>query len=268
MLGIADDDSWSIETEVFDGPLDLLLYLVRRDGVNLRELAITPIADAYLEYVERMRELHLGVAAEYLVMAATLVYLKSLELLPRLPTNVEEEEEGVDPREALAKRLIEYERFRVAAEQLEARDMLNRDVFAREPLVFGDDERPFATDLDAFGLLDLYYELLCREVRATPEVSFGDSGPDVGTCCRRVLVALGGPGQVRELGEVLRGFRTMPERVVSFIGVLEMARLSWVDVRQEVHLGPVWIESRVSQYHSLVQLVGSVDGEDAQEALW
>ncbi len=85
--------AWTIHTDVFDGPLDLLLYLVKREGIDLRALPVARIADSYLAYLERMRELNLSVAGDYLVMAASLVHLKSLELMPRLPTALEEEEQ-------------------------------------------------------------------------------------------------------------------------------------------------------------------------------
>ena len=120
---------WTVHTEVFEGPLDLLLYLVRRDGVDLERLQVHRICDAYLDYLERMRSLRLNVAADYLVMAATLVHLKSLSLLPRSPTPVTEDGEEEDPAEALAQRLLEYQRFKEASEALEQRAMVGRDAF-------------------------------------------------------------------------------------------------------------------------------------------
>ena len=127
MAAPAEPD-WVIRTEVFDGPLDLLLYLVRREGIDLRSLPVSRIADAYLSYIDRMRDLHLGVAGEYLVMADTLVWMKSLELLPRRPV-IEEDEEGEDPREALARRLQAYAAVREGADVLESRPRVGRDVF-------------------------------------------------------------------------------------------------------------------------------------------
>ncbi len=258
-LDLADPQTWSVHTDVFDGPLDLLLYLVRRDGIDLRNLAITPIADAYLQYVERMRELHLGVAGEYLVMAATLVYLKSLELLPRRPTSVEEDEDVEDPREALARRLIEYERYRAAAAELDARPLLGRDSFARAPEQEDESTRPPSTDIDAFGLLELYYGLLVKADTTEPEHVIFEAGVDFESCCRRVLGWLGGPGGQGDLAQLLGGLATVPERVVSFIAVLEMSRLQWLDLVQDFHLGPVHLTSRVEADHDLAQLTGRLD---------
>ena len=142
-----DDTRWTIHTEVFDGPLDLLLYLVRRDGIDLLKLPVARIADSYLAYLDRLRALNLSIAADYLVMAATLVHLKSLELLPRPPTPVEEDD--LDPREELVRRLREHARIAAAADQLAARPLLGEAVHSRAPLEVDDGERPLTTSADA-----------------------------------------------------------------------------------------------------------------------
>lgn len=229
--------AWTVHTDVFDGPLDLLLYLVERDGIDLRRLAVRRVADSYLAYLDRMRELNLSLAGDYLLMAATLVHLKSLELLPRPPTLLEEQE---DPREELARRLREYQRYREAADHLEGQPLVGRDTFVREPLEVPEDDRPLVAGVDAFGLLDVYWELLKRAATPEPVVDFVlESGPDFPTCCRRVLQALGGRGGRGELGGLLRALTSRPERVVTFVAVLEMTRLGWLTVEQKVHLGPV-----------------------------
>lgn len=253
---------WTVHTEVFEGPLDLLLYLVKRDGIDVRAIPMARVADAYLQTLERMRDLNLGVASDYLVMAATLTHLKSLELLPRLPTLLEDEEE--DPREALARQLIEYERFKLAAEALDQHVIEGRDAFVRPQEELAAAERPVFSPIDAFGLLDLFYELLARQRRAEPEAHvIGDSGADVITCCRRVLSRLGGRGGVGDLREILADLDRPGERVVTFIGVLEMARLQWVTVEQEEHLGPVRVTALVDEDVDLSQ----VSGEVVQEAV-
>ena len=120
------------------------------------------IADAYLGYLDKMRDLHLGIAGDYLVMAATLVHLKSISLLPRPPTSRSAEEEQEDPRESLVRRLVDYQRFKEASLALDARPHLGRDTFAREPVDLGDRPRPFAAGISAFALLDLYHDVLRR----------------------------------------------------------------------------------------------------------
>ena len=227
---------WTVHTEVFDGPLDLLLYLAKRDGIDLKRLVVSVIADSYLDYLDRMRDLNLSVAGDYLVMAATLVHLKSLELLPRMPTVVEEEAE--DPRAALARQLAEYARYREAADALQARPQVGREVFVRPPAArdVGED---LVAGIDAFGLLDLYHDLLDLSEEPGPVIELGGTGPDFRGCCEMVLDALAASGGRGELGQLLRMLPLRSTRVITFLAVLEIARLGWLDVAQSTHLGPV-----------------------------
>ena len=231
----ARGQAWTIHTEVFEGPLDLLLYLVKREGIDLAKLDVRQVTDGYLAYLDRMRELTLSLAGDYLVMAATLVHLKSLELFPRLPAI---EEEGEDPREALARQLREYDVIRRAAEHLDSRDRLGRDVFARKPEQQGADPG-WAAGVDAFGLLDVYWSLLREENARTATVELGGVGVDFTGCCQAVLNALGGVGGRGELGQMLGGLKRRAERVVTFVAVLEMAKQAWISLSQDRHLGPV-----------------------------
>src|SRR5262245_40897897 len=122
---------YRVKLDVFEGPLDLLLHLVKKDEVDLTDIPIAKITDQYMGYLELFQQLDLDVAGEYLVMAATLLHLKSRTLLPHEETL--EEEEGDDPRADLVRQLLEYQRFKEAAEMLNRRDLLERDVFARDP---------------------------------------------------------------------------------------------------------------------------------------
>ncbi|MFT7518964.1 MAG: segregation and condensation protein A [Kiritimatiellia bacterium] len=240
-------ERWTIHTEVFEGPLDLLLHLVRREGVDLRRIKIAVICDAYLDYLDRMRELHLNVAGDYLVMAATLCHLKALALLTRSPTpTTDDGEEEQDPTEALAERLERYQRYKQVAKELDERPLLNRDVFVREPEPVDVKERPISAGIDAFGLLDLYYGLLAKAAEAPPVHVIPDNGPDLERCCYRILSALDLGGGHAELGSVLRAIEDPGERVTAFIAALEMARLHWLGISQDEHLGPVhlWFEDR------------------------
>ena len=234
--------TWTVHTDVFDGPLDLLLYLVRRDGVDLRTLEVVKIADAYLEMIQHFRDLNLSVAGEYLVMAATLIHLKSLELLPRPPTPVDEEE--IDPREAFAQHLRQYERYRAAADALSERGWLGRDHFARTPVAGRAPD--LTTEIGPFGLLEIYRELVSAAEAPEPEVTFEDAGPDLSTVALRLLETLrraGGRGELRGLLESLQRGRA---RVVTFISVLEMARLQWISLRQRSHLGAIELVVKVA----------------------
>ncbi|MEN0061628.1 MAG: segregation/condensation protein A [Myxococcota bacterium] len=232
---------FTVHTDVFEGPLDLLLYLVKRDGIDLRDLSVAHIADAYLEYLGRMQALDLSLAADWLVMAATLIHLKSLELFPRASAEILDDEEALDPKEQLRRQLEDYERVKAAAEALESRPWAGRDFYARAPLERRRGPRPVRTDLSPFGLLDLYHAMLVRKDKVDAVVQMHNSGPDVGECCARVLNRLGKVNATIDLVPLLRSLPTGAERVVTFVGTLEMCRLHWLEVEQEVHLGPVTV---------------------------
>ena len=123
---------YKVKFEVFEGPLDLLLYLIKKEEVDIYEVNLTRLATQFIEYIETMRMLDLEIAGEFLVMAATLMYIKSRELLPvDQQAQVEGEEEGEDPRWELIRQLVEYKKFKDAAAQLQVLEARQEDVFPR-----------------------------------------------------------------------------------------------------------------------------------------
>jgi segregation and condensation protein A len=126
-LEFLESGSYAVKLPAFEGPLDLLLHLIRQNEVEITDIPVALIAQQYLGYLDVMRELNLDVAGEYLVMAASLAHIKSRMLLP--PADDEEEEQGVDPRAELIARLLEYQRYKEVAEELSQRRLLGRDVF-------------------------------------------------------------------------------------------------------------------------------------------
>ena len=126
-LSIADRAAYSVKLPVFEGPLDLLLHLIRQNEMEITDIPVAVISEQYLEYLELMRMLDLDIAGEYLVIAATLALIKSRMLLP--PEGEEDDDEGLDPREELVQRLLEYQRYKEVAEELGRRRLLGRDVF-------------------------------------------------------------------------------------------------------------------------------------------
>src|SRR3954471_4707380 len=123
-----------VQLEIFEGPLDLLLYLVKKEEVDIYEVNLTKIATQFIEYIEVMRELDLDIAGEFLVMASTLMYIKSRELLPKdQQAVVEEEEEGDDPRWELIRQLVEYKKFKDAAAQLQNKEADQDNIYPRVP---------------------------------------------------------------------------------------------------------------------------------------
>ena len=163
--GIAVREGYAVTLDMFEGPLDLLLHLVRRHELDVLDIPISFVTEKYVEYLEFARSVDIEVAGEYLVMAATLAYLKSRELLPPDPTEDADDpllDPNVDSRTELIARLVEYERFRSAGEDLGNRPVIGRDVFGRG----GDlDVTPPAPDLapvTLFRLADAYHRVLER----------------------------------------------------------------------------------------------------------
>jgi len=225
----------AIRLPVFEGPLDLLLYLIRQNELEITNLPISQVANQYLEYLDVLRELNLDLAAEYLVMAATLAWIKSRMLLP---PDDEAEEEGGDPRAELVARLLEYQRYREVADALGARPLLGREVFAAagaaiEPPPEGEREIEV-------GLLQLV-EALRRVLRdaKTPDGIHEVVGEPITVRERMVLVidALE-RAEVVELEELLRGPEgsapTRPIIVATFLAILELAKIAALRIFQSL----------------------------------
>jgi len=149
------DEAYEIKLDIFEGPLDLLLYLIRKNEVDIYDIPIARITRQYMKYIDAMKSLNLDLAGEYLVLAATLTHIKSRMLLP--VSEEDEEEEDVDPREELVKQLLEYKAFKEAALGLERMNILGRDVFRRDHT--GDtiehDEQPLR-EIGIFELVEAF----------------------------------------------------------------------------------------------------------------
>lgn len=158
---------YKVELDVFHGPLDLLLHLIKKNEVDIYDIPISTITEKYIEYIDLLKSLNLDMAGEFLVMAATLTHIKSKMLLP-IPEMEEEEEEGPDPREELMRRLILYKMFKEASIELTGREVLGRDVFRRGMPVTLDDvrdtdsEEELSIDSTLFDLMDAFKDVLKR----------------------------------------------------------------------------------------------------------
>src|SRR5262249_19432610 len=158
-------DAFPVKLSMFEGPLDLLLFLIKKNEINIHDIPIALVTAQYLETIDLMRELNLDVAGEFLVMAATLIHIKSKMLLPRPETAAGVEEEGEDPRDALVRRLLEHQKFKAAAgllherEQLRAAQWLRPDERVAE--IAGDDYEP-ELEVDLFTLLSAFRGVIER----------------------------------------------------------------------------------------------------------
>ncbi len=154
--------SYEVKLGVFEGPLDLLLHLIKQNKINIYDIPIALITHQYLEYLNLMKSLNLTIVGEFLVMAATLIHIKSKTLLP--PSELDEQQnEEEDPRTELIRRLVEYKQFKEAAEHLGEQERIWREVFWREPtvLVLEEEESP-SLEVNLFDLLDALQEVLER----------------------------------------------------------------------------------------------------------
>src|SRR5689334_8471234 len=156
---------YKVKFEVFEGPLDLLLYLIKKDEVDIYEVNLARLATQFIEYIDTMRLLDLELAGEFVVMASTLMYIKSRELLPvDQQVAVEGEEEGEDPRWELIRQLVEYKKFKDAASQLHVLEVKQEYVYPRLPckLEFAPDAPPPRPDVSIFDLLNAVNSVLKR----------------------------------------------------------------------------------------------------------
>lgn len=151
----------TVRLDMFEGPLDLLLHLIKKNRLNITDIPIALITEQYLEYLKLMKVLNLDIAGEYLLMAATLLHIKSRMLLP-VSAEGEEEEEGVDPRAELVRRLMEYQQYKEAAAELEGRPLLDRDVFARSAPPEAEEPEEEKVEVSLFELLEAFRGVLER----------------------------------------------------------------------------------------------------------
>jgi segregation and condensation protein A len=155
--------SYEIKLDIFEGPLDLLLYLIRKNEIDIYNIPIALITEQYLEYLDIMRSLNLDLAVEYLVLAATLIHIKSRLLLPPVESDTEGEE-GEDPRAELVQQLLEYKAFKEAALSLDDRPVLDRDVFTRgapaEEPAAAEEEEEAMIEVGVFELVDAFRRII------------------------------------------------------------------------------------------------------------
>lgn len=227
----------AVKLPIFEGPLDLLLHLIRLNEVDPTDIPIGLIADQYLEYLALMQDLNLDVAGEYLLMAATLAWIKSRLLLPSVES---EEEEGVDPRAELVARLLEYQRFKEAATGLADRTLLDRDVFqvrTAEPDPVPDAAREIEASLPA--LLEALRRVLQRRREAPHAHEVSLESVTVRDRMLAIMEALQHAEVVTFESLVENADGTLASRpviVASFLAVLELTRLAAVRLYQG--LGP------------------------------
>ncbi len=230
--------SVNIKLERFEGPLDLLLHLIKRDEVDIHDIPIAHITQQYLEYIELMRQLDLDVAGEFIVMAATLMRIKAKMLLP-VPKVDEEEDEG-DPRDELVQRLIEYRLYKEASETLKSQEGVRRSIFERGMVPTEDDAGPLPlAPATLFDLIDALNRVMARKPeRVVYEVrtELFDIEDKMSLIYRTVC-----EGGRLHFSSIMSQARARMEVVVSFMALLELVKLGQVIVIQDENFADILI---------------------------
>ena len=230
-----------VQLEVFEGPLDLLLYLVKKEEVDIYEVNLTQIAVQFLEYVEVMRQLDLEIAGEFLVMAATLMYIKSRELLPvDQQAQVEEEEDGEDPRWELIRQLVEYKKFKDAAARLQEREAIQENVFPRVPgrIEFVPDHPAPKPEVSVFDLINAVSSILKRFGQREESRDVFDDHWTVSEKIEQLMKTVREQSQVR-FSQLFASTTSRSEVVVTFLALLELIRLRMLAASQPEAFGEI-----------------------------
>jgi len=231
-------DTLRFKLPVFEGPLDLLLYLIKENRIDIYDIPIALITKQYLEYMELMKELNLEIAGEFLVMAATLIQIKSKMLLPKEEKEAENPTE--DPRTELVERLLEYQRFKEASRSLKVRYEVWRDIFRRPPPDRDEIELDTITltEVSVFDLIGALKSVMEKAPAETIEIT------------RETLTVADRINLIMERLEKEDGIRfddlfevdyTRITLIVTFLALLELMRLGLVKAYQERRFGPIWI---------------------------
>ena len=238
-------EAFPVKLSTFEGPLDLLLHLIKTNEVNIHDIPIALITAQYLSAIELLQELDLDVAGEFLVMAATLIHIKSKMLLPRPETAAGVEDEAEDPRDALVRRLLEHQKFKAAAgllherEQLRAAQWLRPD--GRVAEMAGDDYEP-ELEVDLFSLLTAFQAVVER-AKLRPRVVLPPEQIPIETRIEQLLARL---SETEACGfeDLFADVQDRSGLIVTFLALLEMIRLKLVRVFQSGSFGPIRVYKR------------------------
>ncbi len=231
-------DELKLKLGEFAGPLDLLLFLIRQEQANIFDIPIARITDEYVKYIRLMKGLDIAVAADFLVMAATLIEIKSKMLLPRDPSELEEEE-FEDPRKELVDRLLEYEQYKAASQMLYERTTIEQAVFGRGKIE--SDDANAEINASVFDIITVFQKILLRhrdEIKmeiAREEISLSDM---IKTLRRRILEEL--ELNIQTFFEEMQSRR---ELVTAFIAVLEIVRTDSVKLTQKKTFGEIILKA-------------------------
>jgi segregation and condensation protein A len=233
-------DDYRVKLEIFEGPLDLLLYLIKKDEIDIYDIPISHITEQYLAYLEMMQELDIAVAGDFLVMASTLIFIKSKMLLPPEPKVGGEEDLTEDPRAELVERLLEYQKFKSAAQLLYSRGEIESACFTRGPLET-DSSNP-EVSATVFDVLRVFREILKR-AEAKIEMEIARDEMTVAEKLAQIHAMLEERERinVRELFEMSRSKR---ELIITFLALLELVKGWKIYLTQSELFGDIFARKR------------------------
>ncbi|MBN1615107.1 MAG: segregation/condensation protein A [Deltaproteobacteria bacterium] len=231
---------YEVKLDIFEGPLDLLLYLIRKNKIDIYDIPISLITEQYLQYLRVMKSLSLDLAGEYLVLASTLVHIKSQMLLP---SPVLEGEDEVDPRAELVRQLIDYQAFKEAAAALEGRPMLERDLFTRgdhtEEMPGSEDDQERFEEMSVFALIEAFGRMVAR-MDASEKLQIDMEKISLADRIDEIMERLAREGSL--------SFDALMERqcdrrrlIYTFLAILEMVRLRMIRIYQRKPFGAIRI---------------------------
>jgi segregation and condensation protein A len=236
------DYDYKVQLEIFEGPLDLLLYLIKREEVDVYDISIEKVTKQYMAFIETFRMLNIGLAGEFLVMAANLCYIKSRTLLPKHQQPPEEDAEDEDPRWDLIRQLIEYKKFKDAATFLQRREANQLDTFRHVPekIDTGSEERPLA-DVSIFDLIRAFQNVIAR---FDDDDAFNEIVDERWTVSDKIDVLLKTvpPGGSVKFSSLFENASGKIEVIVTFLAVLELMKLNHFRVRQDGQLGEIELQ--------------------------
>jgi len=235
---------YEVKLEIFEGPLDLLLHLIHKNEVDIFDIPITAIADQYLAYLDMMKALNISVAGDFLVMASTLIHIKSKMLLPGLNDG----DEGEDPRDEIMRPLLEYMRLKEMAEELSEREILGKDVFARQDFSLDQDqidaEMP-RLDVNLFQLIDAFKRIM-EKIEPGAELTLQHEKWSIKEKSHLIVSFLKEKGAMF-FDEIFTGDRTVSELIVTFLALLELVHTGLVRVFQPSHSSGIRLVAHFDQ---------------------
>jgi len=250
----------NIQLNTFEGPLSLLLYLIRKEEMDIYDIPIHDITQQYLEYIQIMKELNLEMAGEFVAMASTLIYIKSRMLVPHYNENGEEIAE--DPREELVQKLLEYQKYQEAGREMYKRPLVGRDVWlrgAKEALPKVEDEI-ILDDRGLYSLIAAFRQLMKEAVKTTHQVhGRGESiSARLISLKDRFIV-----GERIELRSLLGETFTKRDLIITFLSILELSRMKFIRIYQTENFAPLYLETLKLVTTDIVSKVQEFDSANA-----